>query len=160
MLLFELIVARLPRIRAHISPPVWNSINAEEFRSEHIAWSLPGPYISQGRYRTEVPREYTNAKELLSSNVPAPAELRAARAPVAGGQLAGVGGKGLLEPRIRFVYCQVFSNGVPHSSGSCRKNRHGFSCTQSTEFWEGFPETLSLGQSGPGVFHGRSHKYR
>ena len=67
MLLFELTVARLPHIRAHIGPPVWNRINAEKFRSKHITTSLPGPYIVQGRYETEISREYTEAKDLLSS---------------------------------------------------------------------------------------------
>jgi tRNA nucleotidyltransferase (CCA-adding enzyme) len=67
MLLFELTVSRLPHIRAHIGPPVWNRVNAEKFRSKHITSSLPGPYIVQGRYETEIPREYTEAKVLLSS---------------------------------------------------------------------------------------------
>ena len=66
--LFELLVADLPKIRTHVGPPVWNRINAQKFREKHIISSLPGPYIRNGRYEMEVFREFTKARDLLSSD--------------------------------------------------------------------------------------------
>jgi tRNA nucleotidyltransferase (CCA-adding enzyme) len=67
MILFELQTGELPRIRRHFGPPLWNPVNAEKFREKHIASSFPGPYIENGRYEVEVPREYTQAQDLLAS---------------------------------------------------------------------------------------------
>ncbi|WP_424026761.1 CCA tRNA nucleotidyltransferase [Methanoregula sp.] len=67
MFLFELLVNELPVIRSHSGPPVWNRVNAEKFRAKHISSSLPGPFINNGRYETEVPREFRRAGELLAS---------------------------------------------------------------------------------------------
>ena len=67
MLLFELLVKELPRIRRHTGPPIWNRENAEKFRNKHRLSDLPGPYIADGRYEMEVPREFTRARELLNS---------------------------------------------------------------------------------------------
>jgi tRNA nucleotidyltransferase (CCA-adding enzyme) len=67
MLLFELLVSRLPRIRRHMGPPLWNRVHEEKFREKHRASALPGPYIEDGRYEMEVPREFTDAKSLLTS---------------------------------------------------------------------------------------------
>jgi tRNA nucleotidyltransferase (CCA-adding enzyme) len=50
-----------------MGPPLWNRINAEKFREKHCASSFAGPYIEDGRYEMEVPREFTQAKSLLSS---------------------------------------------------------------------------------------------
>ena len=47
MLLFELLVKELPRIRQHAGPPIWNRENAEKFRDKHRISSLPGPYIAE-----------------------------------------------------------------------------------------------------------------
>ncbi|MFA4877692.1 MAG: CCA tRNA nucleotidyltransferase [Methanoregula sp.] len=68
MILVELLVSELPAIRSHIGPPVWNRINAEKFRSKHVSSTLPGPYIENGRYETEVLREFRNAGNLLKSD--------------------------------------------------------------------------------------------
>ena len=65
--LFEMLVADLPKVRCHMGPPLWNRVNAEKFRDKHHDQSLPGPYITDGRYETEVPREWTSAAALLSS---------------------------------------------------------------------------------------------
>jgi len=65
--LFEMLVADLPKIRRHMGPPVWNRVNAEKFREKHLAQPLPGPYIADGRYETEVFREWSNAAAFLSS---------------------------------------------------------------------------------------------
>jgi len=67
MILVELLISELPAIRSHIGPPVWNRINAEKFRSKHLSSPLPGPYIVDGRYETEVPREFRKAGDLLKS---------------------------------------------------------------------------------------------
>ena len=67
MLLFELLVDELPPVRRHEGPPVWNRVNAEKFREKYFGSSLPGPFIENGRYVTEVPREFTCAADLLSS---------------------------------------------------------------------------------------------
>lgn len=67
MILVELLVADLPAIRTHAGPPVWNRINAEKFRAKHLCSELPGPFIVNGRYETEVMREFRNAGDLLRS---------------------------------------------------------------------------------------------
>lgn len=67
MFLFELLVSELPTIRRHIGPPLWNRTNADKFRKKHLADRSSGPYIDGGRYEVEVPREFTHAKDLLSS---------------------------------------------------------------------------------------------
>jgi tRNA nucleotidyltransferase (CCA-adding enzyme) len=67
MILVELLVAELPAIRSHTGPPVWNRVNAEKFRTKHRASPLPGPYIDDGRYATEVFREFRNAGDMLRS---------------------------------------------------------------------------------------------
>ena len=67
ILLFELLVRELPRIRRHAGPPIWNRENAEKFRDKHRVSSLPGPYIADGRYEMEVFREFTRACDLLAS---------------------------------------------------------------------------------------------
>jgi len=67
MLLFELLIDELPPIRRHEGPPVWNQVNAGKFREKYRDSPLPGPFIENGRYVTEVPREFTRAADLLSS---------------------------------------------------------------------------------------------
>ncbi len=67
MFLFELLVGELPSVRRHGGPPIWNRVNADRFRENHLAERTAGPYIVEGRYEMEVPREYTTAKSLLSS---------------------------------------------------------------------------------------------
>ena len=64
---FELLVGELPSVRSHAGPPLWNRVNADKFREKHLAERTTGPYIDEGRYEMEVPREYTTAKSLLSS---------------------------------------------------------------------------------------------
>ena len=67
MFLFELLVKELPSVRRHAGPPLWNRVNASKFREKHLFERAAGPYIDNGRYEMEVPREYTSAKSLLSS---------------------------------------------------------------------------------------------
>lgn len=68
MILLELLVGDLPAIRRHPGPPLWNHANADKFREKHLAEHQPGPFIEDGRYMMEVPREYQTAKSLLSSD--------------------------------------------------------------------------------------------
>ena len=65
--LFELLVGELPGVRRHLGPPIWNRENADKFREKHLAERTTGPYIRDGRYEMEVPREFTTAKSLLES---------------------------------------------------------------------------------------------
>lgn len=68
MFLFELLIRELPAIRTHIGPPVWNRENADRFFEKYAGGKRGGlPYISAGRYAVEIPREYTDAKSLLTS---------------------------------------------------------------------------------------------
>ena len=67
MLLFELLIDELPPIRRHEGPPVWNRANAEKFREKYRDATLPGPFVENGRYVMEVPREFRQAADLLSS---------------------------------------------------------------------------------------------
>lgn len=67
MFLFELLAGELPSVRGHGGPPLWNHVNADRFREKHLAERAAGPFILEGRYEVEVPREYTTAKDLLSS---------------------------------------------------------------------------------------------
>jgi len=67
MLLFELLVHDLPAIRTHLGPPVWNRENAEKFFEKYGSGANGGmPYITNGKYAVEVPREYADARTLFS----------------------------------------------------------------------------------------------
>jgi tRNA nucleotidyltransferase (CCA-adding enzyme) len=65
LLLFELLTDELPPIRRHEGPPLWNRANADKFREKYR--NLSGPFIENGRYVTEVSREFIRAADLLSS---------------------------------------------------------------------------------------------
>ena len=67
MFLFELLVGELPHVRRHAGPPLWNRVNADRFREKHLAERAAGPYIAEGRYEMELPREYSTAKGLFLS---------------------------------------------------------------------------------------------
>ena len=67
MFLMELLVTELPNVRIHTGPPLWNRTNAEKFREKHVVSPLPGPYINEGKYEMEVPREFTRVEDLLKS---------------------------------------------------------------------------------------------
>jgi len=68
MFLMELLVTELPNVRIHQGPPLWNRVNAEKFREKHVISPLPGPYINDGKYEMEVPREFTRVEDLLTSD--------------------------------------------------------------------------------------------
>jgi tRNA nucleotidyltransferase (CCA-adding enzyme) len=67
MLLFELLVDKLPNIRRHAGPPLWNQENADKFRDKYLLQQDSGPFIEGGRYEAEVPREFTCARDILAS---------------------------------------------------------------------------------------------
>lgn len=67
MILLELLVGNLPAIRRHPGPPLWNKENADKFRKKHVIEHKSGPFIEEGRYVMEVPREYRTARSMLSS---------------------------------------------------------------------------------------------
>ncbi len=68
MILLELLTGDLPAIRRHLGPPVWNRSNADKFREKHLEAHQSGPFIEDGRYVMELPREYQTVKHLLSSD--------------------------------------------------------------------------------------------
>ncbi|MDD1674300.1 MAG: CCA tRNA nucleotidyltransferase [Methanomicrobiales archaeon] len=67
ILLFELLVDRLPMVRKHLGPPVWSPANAEKFRAKYTDPDFSGPYIENGLYIVEVCRRYRDAGSLLRS---------------------------------------------------------------------------------------------
>jgi tRNA nucleotidyltransferase (CCA-adding enzyme) len=68
MLLFEFLIAELPRIRRHMGPPLWNPENSAKFAEKYLTGNVTGPYIEKGRYWVEVPRTCTRAIDLISSS--------------------------------------------------------------------------------------------
>ena len=70
MILFELLVDTLPRIRYHPGPPVTSQENASKFIEKYLHSEIifAGPYIRSGRYGVELPRRFQHATDLLSSS--------------------------------------------------------------------------------------------
>ncbi len=67
LILFELLVARLPEIVVRDGPPVWNHENADRFVEKYLMQEqFAGPWIDEDRYYTEIRRKYTTAESLLS----------------------------------------------------------------------------------------------
>lgn len=67
LLLFELLVDRVPPVVRHSGPPVWDPENAGKFTEKYRENRLSGPFIVDGRYHVEVTRRYTDAGALLHS---------------------------------------------------------------------------------------------
>lgn len=68
MLLFELMTDTLPAVRRHLGPPVWSEGNARKFVGKYVDADLfSGPFIEDGRYYVEIPRQYREASLLLRS---------------------------------------------------------------------------------------------
>ncbi|MDD1712455.1 MAG: CCA tRNA nucleotidyltransferase [Methanoregulaceae archaeon] len=71
ILLFELLVDRIPPVKRHSGPPLWNRANAEKFSSKYLddgdSRLYCGPFIDNGVYFVEIARRYTDAGELLRS---------------------------------------------------------------------------------------------
>ncbi|MDV2481295.1 CCA tRNA nucleotidyltransferase [Methanoculleus sp. Wushi-C6] len=70
MLLFELMAAGAPAMRRHIGPPLSARENAEKFLAKYVGEEVfAGPYVEDGRYVVEVPRQFTRAVDLLRSKI-------------------------------------------------------------------------------------------
>ena len=67
-----------------MGPPLWNHANADKFREKHLAEHQSRPFIEDGRYVMEVPREYQTAKSLLSSDALLECESGQTRPAIAG----------------------------------------------------------------------------
>jgi tRNA nucleotidyltransferase (CCA-adding enzyme) len=67
LLLFELLVDHIPRVRRHLGPPLWSRGNAEKFFAKYTQPDFSGPYIENGLYVVEVCRRHTTAASLLRS---------------------------------------------------------------------------------------------
>lgn len=66
LIIFELLVDRLPEIVVRAGPPVWNHENADRFVEKYLTkGEFAGPWIEEDRYYTEVRRKYTTARSLL-----------------------------------------------------------------------------------------------
>ena len=64
LILLELAIARLPRTRVHIGPPI--TVGAGNFIQKHLKRKFTGPFIDQaGRLAFEVERELVNARQVL-----------------------------------------------------------------------------------------------
>jgi tRNA nucleotidyltransferase (CCA-adding enzyme) len=71
ILLFELSTAELPPVKRHMGPPLWSAENADKFRGKYLfpeaGTQFSGPYIEDGRYMVELPRQWMHAGALLRS---------------------------------------------------------------------------------------------
>jgi tRNA nucleotidyltransferase (CCA-adding enzyme) len=67
MMVFELLVDRLPSVRRHAGPPVWEKENAVKFFARERPQLYAGPFIEGGIYVVEIPRRHSEARTLLSS---------------------------------------------------------------------------------------------
>lgn len=71
ILLFELSTAELPPVKRHMGPPLWSAENADKFRVKYLfpeeGAQFSGPYIEDGRYMVELPRQWMQAGALLRS---------------------------------------------------------------------------------------------
>jgi tRNA nucleotidyltransferase (CCA-adding enzyme) len=70
VLLFELLVDRLPPLYTHTGPPVDNAVNAGKFRDKYLTQDVfSGPFINaDGRYAVEIARKWVHAYALLASD--------------------------------------------------------------------------------------------
>jgi len=67
VLLFELAVAKRPRVERHEGPPVAVRDHAQSFYETYEDTAAYGPFVAGDRYVVERPREITTATELLDS---------------------------------------------------------------------------------------------
>ncbi len=67
MMVFELLVDRLPEVKRHAGPPVWEKENAAKFFARERERIFAGPFIEGGIYVVEIPRKHTRVSTLLNS---------------------------------------------------------------------------------------------
>ena len=68
VLLFELAVADLPNVERHEGPPVSVREHAQRFYEAYAEADATGPFVEDGRYVIERPREFTSARDFLASD--------------------------------------------------------------------------------------------
>lgn len=66
ILILEMEVARLPKIKKHFGPPVTSREHTERFKKKY---GRGIKYVEGGRFVAEVPRKYVHAKELLPKEI-------------------------------------------------------------------------------------------
>ena len=67
ILLFELAAETLPAFAIREGPPAWVLENADKFTAKYASENgFAGPWISDGRWYTEVPRKYVHASDFLN----------------------------------------------------------------------------------------------
>ncbi|MEA1904645.1 MAG: CCA tRNA nucleotidyltransferase [Candidatus Hadarchaeota archaeon] len=70
LILLELAIAKLPKVRTHVGPPV--TIEAEDFVRKHLKSRrrFTGPFVdTKGRLTFEIGRKHTRAKQILESTL-------------------------------------------------------------------------------------------
>jgi tRNA nucleotidyltransferase (CCA-adding enzyme) len=70
MLLFELLVDRLPPVKKHMGPQIWDLANTARFMEKYVDEVFSGPYIEGERYYVEKERKHTSVDEILRSKSP------------------------------------------------------------------------------------------
>jgi len=68
VLLFEFAVADLPAVERHEGPPVSVREHARRFYEAYASTDATGPFVENGRYVVERPREFTSARDFLASD--------------------------------------------------------------------------------------------
>lgn len=64
VILLELAIARLPKARVHVGPPI--TVRAGDFIQKHLKDKLAGPFIDRaGHLAFEIRREHVNARQVL-----------------------------------------------------------------------------------------------
>ncbi|MBP2030498.1 tRNA nucleotidyltransferase (CCA-adding enzyme) [Methanohalophilus levihalophilus] len=70
VLIAELENINLSNVRKHFGPPVWVQDHSEKFKEKHVNNSNTFSfYIEDGKYVAELPRRFSNAKDLLESEL-------------------------------------------------------------------------------------------
>lgn len=66
----ELEVWRLPPVKKHTGPPIWEKSHAEKFKMKYLHdRGFSEIYIENGRYAVDIQRKYTDAVDLLYSEI-------------------------------------------------------------------------------------------
>lgn len=67
IIIFEIEQTIIPLIKKHLGPPIGHEKECEKFLSKYKNSNevIAGPYLEDGRWIVQIPRKYTDAKELL-----------------------------------------------------------------------------------------------
>jgi len=70
VVVLELEVCRLPPVKKHTGPPVWEKSHAEKFKQKYLQdRGFSEIYIENGRYVVDIQRKYTDAADLLCNEI-------------------------------------------------------------------------------------------